>query len=346
MRLSAVVTCAAFVSMLTLAGAASAAPGDAQARISGPVTHENLAIYFIHGPSKAGPAPLTLDEAMRAGSVVVRETSNVNSLEIENLGDKPVFVQSGDIVKGGKQDRTLTVSMMLPPKSGAIPIASFCVEHGRWSPRAHENAMEFAAAPALVPSHDMKIAMQEPPKPPPAGSPYYSDTAVRQQQVWAGVATTQDRLSKSTGTNVRAPTSASSLQLALENEKLAARRDAYVGALKAAAADSNIVGFVFAINGKIDSGDVYMSHALFEKMWPKLLEASAIEAIGKLHDEKQAKAPAEQDVRDFLAKADAGKATVKLLDFGMRRVLHDADSGYLIEAAVDQGWVHRSYLAK
>src|SRR5437868_11568866 len=93
-------------------------------RVSGPIVHENLAVYFIHGKSAAGKVPLTLEEAMAKGVVKVRETSNVNQLEIENLGNDEVFVQSGDIVKGGKQDRTLMVSLVLPPKSGAISIAS------------------------------------------------------------------------------------------------------------------------------------------------------------------------------------------------------------------------------
>jgi hypothetical protein len=33
---------------------------------------------------------------------------------------------------------------------------------------------------------------------------------------------------------------------------------------------NNIVGYVFAINGKITGGDVYASSALFRKMWRKL----------------------------------------------------------------------------
>jgi ARG/rhodanese/phosphatase superfamily protein len=104
-------------------------------RISGPFVHENLAIYFVHGKSAPGKVPLTLEEAMAKGVVKVRETSNVNQLEIENLGADEMFVQSGDIVKGGKQDRTLMVSLVLPPKSGSVPIASFCVEQAA-GPRA------------------------------------------------------------------------------------------------------------------------------------------------------------------------------------------------------------------
>jgi len=97
--------------------------------------HENLAIFFIHGKSAPGKVPLTLEEAMARRQVQVRETGNVNQLEIENLGNEEVFIQSGDIVKGGQQDRTLMVSLELPPKSVRVPIAASCGEQGRWSPR-------------------------------------------------------------------------------------------------------------------------------------------------------------------------------------------------------------------
>src|SRR5882724_6494278 len=108
-------------------------------RVSGPVTHENLAIYLIRGPSAAGKVPLTLDEALGKRAVRVHETGNVNELTVENLGNEDVFIQSGDIVKGGQQDRALTVSLILPPKSGRVPLSAFCVEQGRWAARGKED---------------------------------------------------------------------------------------------------------------------------------------------------------------------------------------------------------------
>ncbi len=72
---------------------------------------------------------------MAKGTVRVVETGSVNELRIENSGDEDVFIQSGDIVKGGRQDRVLTVSFVLPQKSGEVPVAAYCVEHGRWSQR-------------------------------------------------------------------------------------------------------------------------------------------------------------------------------------------------------------------
>ena len=48
-------------------------------RVSGPVVHENLAVYFIHGPSAPGKVPLTLEEAMAKGVVKVSETATSTS---------------------------------------------------------------------------------------------------------------------------------------------------------------------------------------------------------------------------------------------------------------------------
>jgi hypothetical protein len=92
--------------LLSLLAALTASPfivlsaatlGGAQAlegyRLSGPLSHANLAVYFIHGKSTLGKVPLTLEEAMAKGAVKVRETSNVNQLDIENLGLAEVFVQ-------------------------------------------------------------------------------------------------------------------------------------------------------------------------------------------------------------------------------------------------------------
>jgi hypothetical protein len=332
-------------------GAAQTATGT---RLSGPLVHENLAVYFIHGKSAPGKVPLTLDEALARRLVQVRETGDVNQLEIENLGDQQVFVQSGDIVKGGRQDRTLMVSLVLPPHSGRIPIASFCVEQGRWSARGNEDPTKFVTASASVPSREMKLSMKAPsPVAQPAARPGVAapalatvDTGRRQQEIWNGVRDTQARLNDNLGGQVRSSQSASSLQLALENDKLVTAQRAYVGALEAAGeAEDDILGYVFAVNGTINSADVYPSNGLFRKMWAKLLDASAIEAISH-KDAPRAAAPALEAVEAFLAAADGGKASEKPLNAGVRLTTRDAAAAYLFETASADGWVHRNYLAK
>jgi hypothetical protein len=346
--------------MLLPAGLGHAQSADGQ-RISGPVVHENLAVYFIHGPSTPGKVPLTLEEAMAKGVVKVRETSNVNQLEIENLGLDEVFVQSGDIVKGGKQDRTLMVSLVLPPKSGSIPIASFCVEEGRWTARGREDAKNFSTASATVPSRELKLAMKAPmPASTPdaagtrlaGGNSGASETGARQQQVWDNVRKTQAKLAGSLGAQVRSAQSASSLQLALENEKLMDAQKGYSDALKAAGeSGDDIVGFIFAVNGDLNSADVYPSNGLFRKMWSKLLTASVIEAIGHKDDPRVA-APSIETVTAFLAAAENGKSSEKPLNAGARLETREADKAYMFETArapspsAPASWVHRNYLAR
>jgi hypothetical protein len=321
---------------------AHAAQESAPVRLSGPLVHENLAVYFVHGASKPGPVPLTLAEGLNKGVVRVTETGNVNTLAIENLGDEEIFVQSGDIVKGGRQDRTLMVSLLLPAKSVRVPIASFCVEHGRWSPRKGEDSRTFASSAGSVPSRELKLAMQAPL--PAAAGNAAMETGTRQQMVWDKTA--QDRLTAATGTNVRAPESATSLQLALENRKLGDVRRAYVAAFKAAGETADdIVGFVFAVNGKLNSAEIYSSNSLFRKMWPKLLDASAIEAISHRQDAND-EAPSSKAAAAFITDGHGGTTSETPLNFGIRRIMHDSDKAYLVETARTDGWVHRSYLSK
>ncbi len=201
-------------------------PGDFS--LSDPVVHGNLAIYFVYGKSRGGPVPLTLREALDKKRITVRETGQVNELQIENPGDGEVFIQSGDIVKGGRQDRVRSVSLLLPPHSGAIPIDSFCVESGRWSARGVEDARTFSSANADLPSRTAKLEMAGALMPKPDGT--IAPVGSRQQQIWRSVEEIQGRLSSNLGAPVAAPESQTSLELALKAIISLARTGAQVAA--------------------------------------------------------------------------------------------------------------------
>lgn len=313
------------ISALSIAGLATPwrTAEAAETTVSGPFIHDNLAIYLVHGKSADGPVPLTLEEALDKGGVEVRETGNVNALEIENLGDAEVFIQAGDIVKGGRQDRVLAVSLLLAPHSGKVPISAFCVEHGRWAQRGVESDKKFLSASQSLPSREAKLAMRSVPveadvrpaattgnvqQQRPAGRIDNGHaglgTANAQGDVWAKVGEIQDKLSANLGAKVRAEASESSLQLSLENERLAAAQKDYVDALSPRARKGdNAIGYVFAVNGKINSADVYGSNALFAKLMPRALKAAATEAIGHKGDLPKAIEPTAKAVEAFLAEA-------------------------------------------
>jgi len=323
-------------------------------RISGPITHENLAVYFVHGASSAGPVPLTLAEALSAKVARVSETGSVNELAIENLGDQDIFVQSGDIVKGGQQDRVLSVSLVLPSHSRNIPIAAFCVEQGRWSKRGFEDARQFNSAAAAVPSRVAKLAIQ----PATVGlrnsltqsAPDFRGAGylwARQHQVWDEVARVQRALSNQLEAPVSSAESRTSLQLALENDKLREVQDSYIAALKSAGEkETDIMGYAFAINGKLNSADIYPSNGLFRKMWAKLLTANVTEAIAA-KDGPAATAPSSADVGVFLKAADTGVASKQALAQSVELEIRSADQVlYLETRRTDGTWVHRGYVAK
>ncbi len=324
--------------------ASSHAAGDA--RISGPHVHDNLAVYFIHGESAGGPVPLTLAEAIEQARVKVFETGDVNELKIENIGDEAVFIQSGDIVKGGKQDRVITSSLIVPPKSGEVPLAAFCVEQGRWSARGTESVARFTSSYESVPSREAKLAMKAP-RAAATGSTGENRTASRQADVWDSVSKMQMKLSSGVRADVASPSSETSLQLSLENEKLKEQRSAYVKALQAAGeGGGDIVGYAFAINGKLNSVDVYASNGLFRKMWAKQVQSAATEAIGE-KDGKAEPVPSGDAVKAFLGEAKQGAVKKKVSrsqnDFEVRE---GTRAVYFASSPASGEIVHENYLAK
>ena len=287
--------------------------------------------------------------------------------------DQPVFVQFGDLVKGGRQDRVLTVSLVLPPRSGRVPIGSYCVEQGRWAARGVEDAKKFSMSEMLMPSREAKVAMAK-----PAANPTSSSTgamfterqhgvadrqrvqrpstgqrateggaANSQGEVWRSVGDVQMKLAARLAAPVTSEKSRTSLQLALENDKLKEAVAAYVGVLEPAGLQAeDIVGVAIAINGRISSADVYPSNGLFRKMWPKLVQAGVTEALATASAEKGA-APAPAAVDAFLAEAEAGKQSVLDLGTYARLETRDADKALRMEAKSASGaFVHRNYLAK
>src|SRR5215470_10097971 len=130
--------------------------------ISGPFTHDNLTIFLLHGKDTLSGKPLlTLQEALEQKKAVVHETAQVNELSVENVSSEvEIYIQPGDMVKGGRQDRLIAFDLILPPKSGKIPVASFCVEAGRWAKRGGEADATFGSSGNVANSKDLKVASQ------------------------------------------------------------------------------------------------------------------------------------------------------------------------------------------
>jgi hypothetical protein len=324
---------------VTLPAATSEVRSDWQAgryKLSGPYTHRNLTVFLVRGQDEfAGEPFLTLQEAMERKLVVVHETQEVNELSVENLSSKEeVFIQAGDIVKGGQQDRVLAVDLIVPTRSGRLPIDAFCVEQGRWNRRGGELAEAFSMSGEMIATRELKMAAK----------------GIRSQaEVWAGVDEAQAKLSASMNANVRAEESSSSLQLSLENEKVRESADGYVKALsRIIEVEQDVVGYVFTVNGRVSGADIYSSSALFRKLWPRLLKASSIEALAELPDYDGAAQSSAELVDHFLMDAENGHQTERDVTKRTKMLKREGKGGIFFETRdMEQNgmWIHRSYLA-
>jgi hypothetical protein len=304
-------------------------------KISAPYTHKNLTIYLIHGKDETSKTNiLTLQEAMARQLLRVYETSDVNELAVENVSKTfDVFIQSGDIVKGGKQDRILGVSIIIPARSGRIRIEAFCVEAGRWTKRGNEDTGQFSSSNDRIVSKELKLA---------------ANGARSQQDVWQKVSEAQAKLSRNVGDTVAPPSS--SLQLSLENGKVAATADEYVRKLSGLIdGKSDVIGYAFAVNGRINSADVYVSNFLFKKLWPRMLKAAAVEAVSE-EDGYARNAPLAKpsEVEAFMTGADGAPAEERAASGAARVVTRDRKDSAVYEARDEKSKtvVHRAYVKK
>jgi hypothetical protein len=307
-------------------------------RFTGPYTHANLSIFLIHGPATlAGKSYLTLQEALEQKVVVVHETGSVNQLAIENLSSEDeVYVQSGDIVKGGQQDRTFPYDFIAPSLSGQLAIDSFCVEQGRWQQRGDEKVKLFASSSNQA-SSNVKLAAS-------------GKSMGGQGGVWREVAVTQEKLEKKLGASARASVSLSSLQLSLENSELKVSTKPYLDKLTPVLeGKTDVIGYAVVINGKAVSADVYASESLFRKLWPKLLEGNAIEAFAELDEGKKVEAVAVDAVRQFLHQAEQGGPVAEAVTekvFVLRREGEKQVMSDTCDRTKDNLVVHRCFLAR
>ncbi len=323
------------ISVLALAFAARLSAQTNTPKITGPFTHENLAVFLIHGSNTAAKNLLTLEEAIDQRKVIVYETRDVNELAIENVSNEDVFIESGDIVKGGAQDRTLKDDLILPSKSGKVSISSFCVEHGRWTQRGGESVRTFDSADQALATKQLKMAVK---------------LRANQQEVWNQVAAAQASLSSALNISARSAAAPTSLPMTMETAAVRRSIDGYIQELAGVTnGKDDVIGYAFVIDGKVNSADIYGSHQLFAGLWMKLLRASAVEAVSEYQAGKKFAPGTVADVRAMLADADSAKPAVRDLTARTQLVTKETAQTVMFETrdrAQNGAWIHRNYMTR
>lgn len=306
-------------------------------RISGPYTHKNLSVYLVHGYDTVDAGDyMTLEEALDRKALRITETGSVSTLRVENISkNRKIFIQSGDIIRGGKQDRVIKHDLIINVNSGTVNINVYCVESGRWEKRGNENVQYFSSSEQKMPSKALKYAVSG---------------AESQQDVWEEVEATQAKLERNVGAPVKADVSSSSLLLTLENKNVDKLASEYVREIESeVTGQRDVVGYIFAINGEINSGDIYGNRTLFEKLWPKLIKASAVEAVAESGSGARVNAPSTDRIASWLDSSDSGSSRRQELDGDNYTVVKESQTGLSTEAyepSAPSEYIHKSVIKK
>ena len=100
--------------------------------VGSPITRLGVSFFPVYLAGNGLP-PIATGEA--SGLVIDElDEASVGTLRVRNPGDRPVLVVEGEHFIGGKQNRALNVTVLVPPKADLkIPVS--CLEQGRWGRR-------------------------------------------------------------------------------------------------------------------------------------------------------------------------------------------------------------------
>jgi hypothetical protein len=140
--------------------------------------------------------------------------------------------------------------------------------------------------------------------------------------------------------------------LTLEDDKVDQKVERYIRKLSPIIGGDGgapVIGYAFAINGKVNSADLYGSKALFRKLWPKLLKANAIEAVAEFEEGKAFAALTANDVIAYLNDAAQHNPVEKQVTSRIRILTRETNKTIVQDTSdLDRNgaWIHRSCLVK
>lgn len=223
------------------------------------VEFKNLKVIPVRKKVSGAPAipMISLQQAIQKGIATVSErgtasTENVHWLRINNSSESAIFIASGEMVTGGRQDRMFTKDTVLAPTRQDQYVPVMCVEEGRWSEKEKKFVYAYYANPKL-----RKVL----------------DQTKNQVSVWREIYSQLD------SSKMKSPTLAyNSTRL---DKKFTLFQEEYIRHFysRLFKDDSTVVGMICISGNKIIGSDIFDNSNLFEGQFMSLLHGYVEQAI-------------------------------------------------------------------
>jgi hypothetical protein len=200
---------------------------------------------------------ISLQEAIDQNKVSINEVNRsgrVNTLLVRNLSADTLFIMSGEILIGGKQDRVVGRDILIPPNNGQTKLQVFCVEKGRW--RYKTEGTGFTSYYSMANEHLRDII----------------DHRGSQESVWSEVSKSNKK--DGVSSNTEAYTAHA------ENRRFRQQEQEYIDFFENVfEGQDDVIGVIAVTDDRIEGADLFVSNRLFRQEYRKLIYAYLDEAI-------------------------------------------------------------------
>ncbi len=224
-------------------------------RLGDPLQYENLTVIPVFSDNPDSRDQLVpLETALENKWLEIKEieSGEVSRVVLNNNSDKKIFILSGQVITGCKQDRIIAGDRIIAPGQRDIDLDVFCVEAGRWTA---ESAGFYTKKNMGTAGLREKAQRKE---------------DASQTEIWDEIASKNAKLGVATDSGA--------YQDAYDQAEIKASLARYNEHL-ARALDRDAVGVVVGVGGALKSVDVFANATLFRHYWPSILKASSLDAV-------------------------------------------------------------------
>ncbi len=254
-----------------------------EATIGKPKTRLGTTIYPIFLPNNT---PQNIKMATDDLIVSELESASVPQIQVHNPTNEPLLIPAGKVLSGGRQTRTVNVSILVAAGvTLVIPVS--CVESGRWhGEHRFEDSRRFASRRVRL---DMQRSVARNVK-------YFMDKTSDQGAVWNSIVEEMEMHNIRSGTN-----NFLFAEKSLDDEP---ERYSAVQELLKEGPEPQQNGIVIAQGNAVVSVETFASPDAFKSSYEALIRSAIFDS-----PEVEVKPPSEEAVREFLDQISSAEST-------------------------------------